>query len=168
MIFKLFTLQRNHKWIHNLDQIVDDYNNRYHSTIRMKPVEVNSQNESTIFNEVYRKKQRLCEKTRFKLNDYVRVAVKKNIFGKGYTRNWSTEIFQIYAINRIFPEQYYLKDRNGVKINGAYYSHELSHVHHKDRYLIEKVMKRDGDKVLVKFLGLNSDDNKWINDDEAL
>ena len=75
--------------------------------------------------------QRLCieehneKDSRFKVGDRVRISKFKNIFAKGYTPNWSTEIFIINKINDTVPYTYNLKDLNGEKIIGSFYDKEL-------------------------------------------
>ena len=61
--------------------------------------------------------------SRFKVGDRVRIF--KNIFAKGYTRNWSTEIFIVNKINDTVPYTYNLKDLNGEEIIGSFYDREL-------------------------------------------
>ena len=69
-----------------LDDIVDKYNNTYHSSIKMKPKDVTD--DSFVFSEESNKKD-----PKFKIGDHVRISKYKNIFAKGYTPNWSEEIF---------------------------------------------------------------------------
>ena len=70
-----------------LDDIRKKYNNTFHSTIKMKPIEVEN-GSFTEYNKETNKKD-----PRFKVGDYVRISKHKNIFAKGYTPNWSEEIF---------------------------------------------------------------------------
>ena len=70
-----------------LDDIVKKYNNTYHSTIKMKPIDVKS--DSLVeYNEESNKKD-----PKFRVGDYVRISKYKNIFAKEYNPNWSEEIF---------------------------------------------------------------------------
>ena len=73
-------------YIDKLDDIVNKYNNTYHSTIKMKPVDVKSNTHIDSSKEINDKNPR------FKIGD-VRISKYKNIFGKGYTPNWSKEVF---------------------------------------------------------------------------
>ena len=80
-------------YIDNLDYRVNKYNNnRYHSTIKMKHVGVKS-NKYIDFNKEIRNKH-----PKFKIGDIVRISKYKNKFAKGYTRNWSEDIFVIRKI----------------------------------------------------------------------
>ena len=62
---------------------------------------------------------------KFKVNDRVRITKYKNIFSKGYTENWSREIFIIDSVLKTNPWTYKLKDLNGEKIIGSFYEKEL-------------------------------------------
>ena len=78
-----------------LNDIVDEYNNTYHKTIKMKPVDV--KNDSFVeYNEESSEKD--CK---LKICDHVRISKYKNIFAKVYTPNWSEEIFVVKKKKRI-------------------------------------------------------------------
>ena len=70
-----------------LNDIVDKYNNTYHRTIKMKPIDVKS-NSFAEYNKESNEKY-----PKFKVGDHVRISKFKNVFAKGYTPNWSEEIF---------------------------------------------------------------------------
>ena len=63
--------------------------------------------------------------SRFNVGDRVRISKLKNIFAKGYTPNWSKEIFIVDKINDIVPYTYNLKDLNDEQIIGSFYDREL-------------------------------------------
>ena len=77
----------NNVYIDRLDDIVHEYDNAYHSTIKIKPVDVKS---STYINFNVEKNNidLKCE-----VRDYVRISKYKNIFGKGYPPNRSEEVY---------------------------------------------------------------------------
>ena len=80
-----------------LNDIVDEYNNTYHKTIKMKPINV--KNDS--FAEYYEESNEKDPK--FKVNGHVRISKYKNIFAKGYAPNWSEEIFVVKKIKNTVP-----------------------------------------------------------------
>ena len=98
-----------------LDDVVNEYNNTKHSTIKMKPKDVKDDNKRVYINE-YNKND-----SRFNVGDRVRIPKFKNIFAKGYTPNWSREIFVINTV----PYTYNLKDLNDEEIIGSFYDREL-------------------------------------------
>ena len=76
-------------YVNKLDDIVDEYNNTYHRTIKMKPVDVKD-NTYIDFNKEVNDKD-----PKFKVGGHVRISKYKNIFAKGYMPNWSEEVFVI-------------------------------------------------------------------------
>ena len=101
-----------------LDDVVNKYNNTKHSTIKMKPIDVG--NSKRVYIDEHNEKR-----SRFKVGDRVRISKFKNIFAKGYTPNWSKEIFIVDKINDTVPYTYNLKDLNDEEILGSFYDREL-------------------------------------------
>ena len=101
-----------------LDDIVNKYNTK-HRNIKMKPKDVKNDN-TRVFIDEHNKKS-----TRFNVGGRVRISKFKNIFAKGYTPNWSKEIFIVNKINDTVPWAYSLKDLNGEEILGSFYDREL-------------------------------------------
>ena len=93
-----------------LHDIVDEYNNTYHKSIKMKPVDVGN-NSFAEYNEESNKKD-----PKFKLGDHVRISKFKNVFAKGYTPNWSEEISVVKKIKNTVPWTYIISDLNGEEI----------------------------------------------------
>ncbi|XP_070161396.1 uncharacterized protein [Polyergus mexicanus] len=107
---------------------------------------------------------RLVQGTRFKVGDYVRINKLKHMFEKGYTLNWSTEIFVIDKVFKNIPPYYHIKDMKGEEIKGTFYEQELQKTKIPTNiYLVEKILKRKGNKVYVKWLGFDNTHNQWIN-----
>ena len=111
-----------------LDDIVNEYNNTKHSTIKMKPIDV--RDDTTKSSSIARNKRVYIDEhnekdSRFKVGDRVRISKFKNIFAKVYTPNWSAEIFIADKINDTVPYTYNLKDLNDEEIIGSFYDREL-------------------------------------------
>ena len=85
-IYKYMTSISKNVYINKLDDIVNEYNNTYHRTIKMKPVNVKDNACIDLEKEVNNKD------SKFKIGDHVRISKYKNIFVKGYTPNWSEEV----------------------------------------------------------------------------
>lgn len=164
-LWKYFSLNGNHKWLKCLQKVTEEYNNSKHRTIKMRPSAVNKSHEQYLLENVYCKNHTLnaTTKIKFKIGDNVRVSKFKTIFEKGYTPNWSTEIFKIDKIMPTEPPTYLLEDLHGERIKGAFYSYELQKTTCLDVYLVEKVIRRSGTKCLVKWLGFDNSHNSWIN-----
>ena len=103
-----------------LDDVVNKYNNTKHNTIKMKPIDVRDNNNKRGYIDEHNEKR-----SRFKVGDRVRISKLKNIFAKGYTPNWSKEIFIVDKINDTVPYTYNLKDLNDEEIIGSFYDQEL-------------------------------------------
>ena len=99
---------------------VNKYNNTKHSTIKMKPIDVRDNNNKRVYIDEHNEKR-----SRFKVGDRVRISKFKNIFVKGYTPNWSSEIFIVDKVNDTVPYTYNLKDLNDEEILGSFYDREL-------------------------------------------
>ena len=102
-----------------LDDVANKYNNTKHSTIKMKPTDVGDNNKRVYIDEHNEKD------IRFKVGDRDRISKSKNIFTKGYTPNWSSEIFIVDKINDTVPYAYNLKYLNDEEIIGSFYDKEL-------------------------------------------
>ncbi|XP_029675187.1 uncharacterized protein LOC115242784 [Formica exsecta] len=77
---------------------------------------------------------KIATPAKFKIADPVRVSKFKTIFEKGFTPNWTTEIFRIAKIQRTNPVTYLLKDSRGEPIAGGFYEHELLRVNDPNVY----------------------------------
>ena len=162
MMYKKFTENNNTIFYNILDELVNNYNNKYHSTIKMAPIEgskkVNENKIKNIYNFEKTKKP-----GKFKIGDRVRISLEKNIFEKSYETNWTEEIFEIYDIKYSNVPYYYLKDLNNEKLDGTFYEPELQKTKQNDLYTIEKILKTNKDKIYVKWRGYDSSFNSWIN-----
>ena len=143
-------------YIDVLDDIVKKYINAVHSSIKMKPKDVVDDSFIEYSEETNEKDPK------FKVGDNVRISKYKNIFAKGYTPNWSEEVFVVNKIQNTAPWTYLINDLNGEEIKGSFYEKELQKANQKE-FRIEKVIKKKGDKLYVKWKGYNNSFNSWIN-----
>ena len=118
-------------YIDKLDDIVGEYNNTYHRTIKMKPDDVKD-NTYIDFN-----KEVIDKDPKFKVGVHVRISKHKNIFAKGYTPNWSEDVFVIKKVNNTVPWTFAINDLNGEE-------------------LLEHFMKKNYKRLINKNLGLIS------------
>ena len=139
-----------------LDDIVNKYNNTVYRTIKMKPIDVTG-DSSAEYNEDFNKKD-----PKFKVSDHVRVSKHKNIFAKGYTPNWLEEVFVVDKIKNTVPWTYVISDVSGEQITGSFYEKELQKTS-QEKIRIEKVLKRKGDKLYIKWKGCDNCFNSWID-----
>ena len=143
-IYKDMTAISKSVYFNVLNDIVDEYNNTYHKTIKMKPVDVKSDSFSEYneeFNEIDPK---------FEVKDHVRISKYKNIFAKGCAPNWSEEIFVVKKIKTTVPWTYVISDLNNEEIVVNFYGRELQKTNQKE-FRIEKIIKRKGNKLYLKW-----------------
>ena len=105
--------------INKLDDIVDEYNNTYHTTIKMKRIDFKDNTYISTDKETNDKDPK------FKVGDRVRISKYKNIFAKAYTPNWSEEVFVIKKVKNTVPWTYVINDLKGEEIMGTFYEKEL-------------------------------------------
>ena len=106
-------------YIDKLDDILNEYNNKYHKTIKMKPVDVKDNAYFDFNKEVNDKDSKL------KIGDHVGISKYNNIFAKGYTPNWFEEVFVIKEVKNTAPWRYVISDLNGEEIIGTFFEKEL-------------------------------------------
>ena len=121
-------------YIDKLDDIAKEYNNKYHTQIKMKPVNV-SDNTYIDF-----KKEINDKEPKFKVGAYVRISKYKNIFAKWYTPNWSEEIFVIRKIKNTVPWTYVINDLNSEEIISTFYEKELQGTN-QNEFRTDKIIK---------------------------
>ena len=123
----------------------------------MKPVDVKDNTYIDFKKEVNDKDPK------FKVGDHVRISKYKNIFAKGYTPNWSEEVFVVNKIKNTVPWTYVINDLNGEKIIGTFYEKELQKTNQQE-FRIEKGIKKKDDKSWkVKCKGYDSSFKRWID-----
>ena len=143
-------------YIDKLDNIIHKYNNKKHRTIKMKPIDVTGNTYINFGKEVN------DNDPKFKVGDHVRISKYKNIFAKGYTPNWFEEVFVIKKIRNTVPWTHVIDDTNGEKSTGEFHEKELQKIDQQE-FRIEKVIKKEGDKLYVKWKGYDNSFNSWID-----
>ena len=113
-IYKYMTAISKNVDIDKLDDIVKEYNNKYNTSIKMKPVNVKDNTYIDFKNESNDKNPK-C-----KVGDYVRISKYKNIFAKGYMPNWSEDIFVVGKNKKTVPWTDVINDINVEEIIGTF------------------------------------------------
>ena len=114
-IYKHITSMSKSVYIDKLDDIVNECNNTYHRTIKMKPIDVEDETHIDSIEEVNDKDPT------FKIGDHLRIPKYKNIFAREYTPNWSEEGFVIKKVQNTVPWTYVINDLNGEQIIETFY-----------------------------------------------
>ena len=131
-------------YIDKLDDIINQYSNAYHSTIKMKPVDVKSNTYINSSKEINDKDPK------FKIGDIVRISKYRNIFAKSYIPNWFEEVFVIKKVENTLPCSYVISDLKGEETVGTFYEKEVQ----KKSNLI---------KLYVQWKGYDYSFNSWID-----
>ena len=121
-------------YIDKLDDIVNEYNNKYHRTIKMKPIDVKDNTYINIGKEVNDKDPK------FRVGDHVRISKYKNIY------------------KNTVPWTYVINDINGEEIIGTLYEKELKKTN-QEEFRIEKIIKKKRNKLYVKWKGYDNSFN---------
>ena len=170
-MFKYFSANNTRKYIDVLDEMVKNYNETVHSSIKMTPIEASKEkNENKVWLNLYSTSSAMRQEgkePKFSVGDKVRISTKKTTFEKGYTPRWTEEIFTIDEVLRTDPPTYKIKDYNDERIQGSFYEPELQ-MTSQDIYRIEKVIEKRGNKALVKWLGYPDSFNSWIDSKDVI
>ena len=161
-MWKYFTANNTRFYLDALDQMVKNYNEKVHSTIKMTPKEASKDiNRGKVYFNIIRKQNKSRTSIKYKKGDKVRISKYKRHSEKGYTPNWTEEIFTIDKINMTNPVSCQVRDLNYEKILGSFYTRELSSAK-QNIFIIEKVIKRKNKKALVKRVGYSDKQNSWV------
>ena len=168
-MWKYFTDNNTYKYIDVLPDLVEDYNNTVHSSTKFTPKEASKKkNELTVWRNLYPDRYKKYNITpKFSVGDEVRITKKKKVFEKGYTTRWTEEIFTITEIQNTNPVTYKLADLQGEEIKGTFYEPELQKTE-QQIFRIEKVIKKDKNKSLVKWKGYSDKFNSWVNNKDLI
>ena len=167
-MWKYFSANNTKRYVDILQKLIDKYNNTKHRAIGCTPsVARQPASYEQVFNKLYKKKTEERKKVpRFQVGDQVRISKKKKTFEKGFTPNWTEEVFTISSVKSTKPPTYSIQDMKGDHIEGSFYEAELQKTA-QDIYRIEKVIKKrstkDGnEEALVKWKGYDNKFNSWI------
>ena len=170
IMMKEFTKNNNTVWYNILPKLIKIYNNRYHSTIKMKPIEVNKSNEKFIKENIYTY-DKTSKNPKFKINDLVRISLKRrDLFDKASSNiKWSEELFKIHSIKKSNVITYKIKDLNDEIIEGIFYERELQKTKNTSQvYIIEKIIRKNKNKYFVKWRNYSNEFNSWIDKDDII
>ena len=166
-MYKAFTANNNNEWLDILDDLISKYNDKVHSSLGVSPKVAYSHPEK--IKEMVRFVK--AKNSKYKVGDLVRIAVKKGIFEKGYTPNWSIELFRVTKVLHTTPITFKLEDLNNDELEGSFYENEIMKTKFTEPiYLVNEVFKKrtyKGKKqVLVSWLGYRENMNSWIDENE--
>jgi hypothetical protein len=169
LMYRHFTSRGSHRYVDILQDLIDNYNSSEHSSIKMRPIDVNKRNEHIVRRNLFPRivKEKKHMKAKFKVGDSVRVTRKRTLFQRGYEQTHSYEIFTVSKVLQTYPITYKIQDYKSNEILGSFYTGEIQLVDKSDNiWPIEKIVdsrRRGGQtEYLVKFLGYTDEANTWI------
>lgn len=175
-MFRYFSKQGNHKYVDILDDLLVGYNNTWHRSIKMKPIDATPDKEKEIFHNLYGVASVFDIYKNFKspnleAGDVVRIQKELLPFRKGYLPKWSEETFTIdRAFKKPTNPMYTIRDRKQDEIVGRFYPQELQVITEPEYFRIEKIIKTAGQgnkkKHLVRWLGYTPLYDSWVADKE--
>ena len=134
----------------------------------MTPVEASKkENEVRVYKNLFPDLTRRPMRAKFKIGDKVRILTKKGLFDKGFTPNWTEEVFTVSKIQRTNPVTYKITDYNGEEIQGTFCEQELQKTS-QEVYRIEKIVKKGKTKSLVKWRGYPESFYSWVDNKELI
>ena len=167
-MFKYFSANNTKKYIDILDEMVNNYNSTKHSSIKMTPVEAsNKKNKNRVWLNLYGKARTNPVEPKFSVGDKVRITKKKSNFEKGYTPRWTEEVFTVLQIQNTDPPTYKISDHHGEEIQGTFYEQEMQKMN-QDIFRIEKIIRKQKNRSLVKWLGYPDSFNSWVDNKELI
>jgi hypothetical protein len=183
-IYRYMHEKHTKRYVDVLQDLVSSYNETFHKSIKMAPVEVNTGNEGAVLRSLYGKdwivedggvrgSRGMRKEAKFKPGDMVRISSVKGVFKKGYWGNWSEELFRVDSMKEsAAPYQVYrLKDWNNEVLEGVFYEYEMQKVskeldgYWKVEKIIEKrKVQRGRWEYFVKWQGYPASMNSWVDE----
>jgi len=174
-MWKYFSERNTLSYMPILKKLLHSYNNTWHRSIKRKPIDVNEENASDVWQTLYSRGTTSANKDikfKFNVGDKVRISKTKMVFEKGYLPNWTTEIFIIKRRIKGNPPVYLITDEEGETILGTFYEPELQKVSIKQNkiYKIERILGEKGKgkkkSYFIKWEGYPSKFNSWVSASE--
>ena len=169
-LYRYFTAANTSRFDNELPQLVQGYNATRHRSIGMAPQDVTWDNEEAVWKRLYEK--RLKQKhpqPKFKVGDRVHLNKIHRTFEKGYLPGWTEEVFVVHRVLPGVVPTYKICEWDHTPVKGTFYEADLQKVHVSEDALfcIEKVLKRQKDRVLVKRKGWPDKYNSWISSQDV-
>ncbi|CAB4033161.1 uncharacterized transposon-derived [Paramuricea clavata] len=167
-MWKYFTAKNTLKYVDILQKLVKSYNHSRHRSIGMRPVDVNEDNESIVWQKLYGEESDKSVRFKFNIGDQVRISKARRTFKKGYLPNWTEEVFTITKRVLRRPPVYKIADFDDEELKGTFYEQELQRVNKSDSdfYRVEEVlrsrMRNKRKEYFVKWLGYPDKFNSWV------
>ena len=164
MMWKMFSANNNTVYFDKIGALLKNYNSSFHRSIQMLPIAASDiKNSNRVFANLYSDEiYKQVKKPKFQIGDRVRISkYKRKLFDKGFTPNWTEEIFVIDGILHTKPITYRLVDLQGEAVTGSFYEQELQKTT-QEIFRIDEVILHDKKRALVKWSGYPDQFNSWV------
>ena len=127
-------------------------------------------NSPKVWETLYGKKKRKVKRPRSKVGDRVRLNEKCRQFKKEYLPGWTEEVFVVRREQKGKVPTYKVDEWDGTRFKGTFYEQDWKTVtvEDDDLFRIDKIVKRKGDKVLVRWKGWPDKYDTWLEKKDAL
>lgn len=123
---KIWTRNKNKRWVDVLPKITSSYNNSIHRSIKMRPINVKPKHTKDILTRLY--PIETTKKRKIKAGDLVRITVFRRTFRKESDIGWTKEVFLVKKVVKSAPITYILQDLMGEDIKGGFYFEEIEKI----------------------------------------
>ena len=169
-LYRFMTATKSKRFIHKLQDIVLAYNSTKHSATGVAPIHVGPHNREKIHQRLYLPWREDPPSTKkISVGDHVRLASYRSAFKRGYTPNWSVELFVVTKKDETTkPSTFLIEDMSGEHITGSFYGEELQVVDKPETFTVEAVLRtrrvRGKKQFLVKWDGYPDKFNSWVDE----
>ena len=169
-LYRYFTTKNTLNFVPVLQDLVQGYNRSYHRSIKRAPNDVTEANSPEVWEILYGKKKGKVKRPRLKVGDRVRLNKKFRTFKKGYLPGWTEEVFVVRRVQKGKVPTYKVNEWDGTPIKGTFYEQDLQKVAVEDDNLfrIDKIVKRKGDKVLIRWKCWPDKYDTWMSKKDVL
>jgi len=172
LMYRWFTYKNTRRYVEVLPKLLKNYNNTWHSSIKMRPSDVTNEDKVVeVYENLYGPEAKDTPKapSNLKVGDFVRLLFKPDKFRRGYQPQWTEEVFKIDNIRPHRPYPIYsVRDLNGEPVQGTWYAPELQRITEPEMYIIEEVLKTRGrgdrKEYFVSWRGYGPEFNSWVSD----
>lgn len=164
-LYRYFTAKNTLKYGEALQAVVRDYNRTPHSSIGIAPDGVTIANSAQVWDRLYGKRLKRTQRVHLRVGDRVRLNKKFRTFKKSYLPGWTEEVFIVGRVKPGPVPTFRITEWDGTPIEGTFYTQDLQKVQVSDNDLfrVEKVIRRKGTKLFVRWKGWPVKYDSWIN-----
>ena len=155
-MYRYFTVRDALSYPPMLKELVLGYNRSYHRSIKMAPEKVNAHNEEQVWKNLYAKRLGMKRpKPKLKVGDRIRLNKKYRVFKKGYLPGWTEEVFVVARVTWGVVLTYKIDKWDGTPLSDTFHTQDLQKVTvmDDDLFRVQRIIKRKGDEVLVRWKG---------------